>query len=167
MDYLLGSRGAGPCRACGQHSPGRWPGDRCAPCWNDRLRARTKQMQAGPTWLYRLFDEHGTLLYLGVTTRQLKDRYKEHRKTMPWWPEVARREEVLLDMGFSAAEKLELAAIQAEHPLYNSLGQEVPLGQPWRCDFPDMAAWRRAWFEWRALFREGRLTPAERGALGR
>jgi predicted GIY-YIG superfamily endonuclease len=126
--------------------------------------------------MYRLYDAGGGLLYIGITQREPRERFKEHRKTMLWWPEVARRDVLLLDVTFHAAELLERAAIRDERPLYNHHGQpsdepgkrrQRPDGywtQPWRCDYPDPASWSRAWFEWRAVVRDERLTPAERAA---
>jgi len=40
--------------------------------------------------VYRLYDAHGDLLYIGVTDN-LKGRFNQHRQERPWWGEVARK----------------------------------------------------------------------------
>jgi hypothetical protein len=45
---------------------------------------------ADRTALYRLYDETGQLLYVGITTYPPK-RFVEHERDKPWWPQVARR----------------------------------------------------------------------------
>jgi predicted GIY-YIG superfamily endonuclease len=42
------------------------------------------------TALYRLYDAHGDLLYIGATDN-LKGRFNQHRTEKPWWGEVARK----------------------------------------------------------------------------
>ncbi len=68
-------------------------------------------------WLYRLFAHDGTLLYVGIT-RCVEERFAEHRKKRPWWPEVARH----TVQTYASREDVELAerhAIYREKPLYN------------------------------------------------
>lgn len=73
-----------------------------------------------PHALYRLYDEHGTLLYIGISLR-VAERMREHEAKQPWWTEVATaRFEPHLDK--TAALLAEAAAIQAEHPKYNVRG---------------------------------------------
>jgi predicted GIY-YIG superfamily endonuclease len=40
------------------------------------------------TALYRLYDEAGTLLYIGIT-KDLENRWSQHAKASLWWPRVA------------------------------------------------------------------------------
>jgi predicted GIY-YIG superfamily endonuclease len=123
----------------------------------------------GPTALYRLYDEHGQLLYLGITGNPAQ-RWKDHRKTMPWWPEVARREVEWLPMGRAGAVRVERAALAAERPLYERTVMVLPEGcppPPPHAHHPPRAEYWPAWLQWRALFRELQLNPEERAALGR
>lgn len=77
----------------------------------------TVQTVALQQWLYRLYAEDGTLLYVGVTQCG-QERFAEHRKSKPWWPQVAShtiqvyesRTDVLL---------AERHAIYREKPLHN------------------------------------------------
>ncbi|SES03068.1 GIY-YIG catalytic domain-containing protein [Streptomyces qinglanensis] len=134
--------------------------------------------------MYRLYDAEGTLLYVGVTWAP-KQRWKDHRKEMLWWPEVTDKH--LTWYGTRPeAEEAELSAIQAENPLYNKsgfgfdaegepLGPVLPSGvppQPWGAriayQLPAVRpAYRLEWFTWRAQLRDAYLTPEERAALGR
>lgn len=41
----------------------------------------------GRVFLYRFFNEVGSLLYVGITWNPW-DRWRVHRKEKPWWPEV-------------------------------------------------------------------------------
>jgi predicted GIY-YIG superfamily endonuclease len=67
--------------------------------------------------LYRMFDEGGTLLYVGITNDP-KQRFHDHAKGQPWWSRVANirvenhpsREALVLS---------EQVAIRDENPLYN------------------------------------------------
>jgi hypothetical protein len=47
----------------------------------DRLRARR-------TALYRFYDLTDVLLYVGITAN-VPQRFEDHRKEKPWWPDVA------------------------------------------------------------------------------
>ncbi|MFJ9847523.1 GIY-YIG nuclease family protein [Kitasatospora sp. NPDC101155] len=116
----IGSGGPGPCRDCDQHSPDRWPGDRCRPCWEKVLAERRARIGFGPTALYRLYDRGGELLYIGITTHPVP-RFREHAAEMPWWPEVDEDATAVewLDCGLSYAAEAEAAAIRDELPLYN------------------------------------------------
>lgn len=92
------------------------------------------------TYLYRLYDESGALLYVGIATG-LGHRFDEHQKK-PWFPDVltvrlerfASREDAL------AAEK---AAIAAESPPHNVIYSKVsyfdrlqPTSRPRRTQCP-------------------------------
>jgi predicted GIY-YIG superfamily endonuclease len=135
-------------------------------------------MFAEQTVLYRLYDENGQLLYVGVTGDP-KTRWKEHRTKMPWWPEVTRRRLELYDTGVEAR-AAEARAICDEGPLYNrtpgrdAQGRPVERPLPSGCPEPPGYAWSPphaeywpAWFTWRAVFRDCMLTPEEKAALGR
>jgi hypothetical protein len=70
--------------------------------------------------LYRFYDEHGALLYIGMTGRAPFRRLLEHICDKPWAREMARWE--VDPRSFDTeAEVLaaERAAIRAEHPRYN------------------------------------------------
>lgn len=69
------------------------------------------------TFLYRCFDCADRLLYVGVT-KNPDDRFREHRATSRWFPNVTRIEkEEFLDR--KSALKAELTAIRSEGPLHN------------------------------------------------
>ncbi|MEV6212920.1 GIY-YIG nuclease family protein [Kitasatospora sp. NPDC051914] len=86
-------------------------------------RERWDRLNSKQTALYRLFDEDGVLLYVGITA-DLKKRFYNHRcgngKTPPkaWWPQVAEQRIEWFD-DRSEAEDAESFAIVAEHPLHN------------------------------------------------
>ena len=71
------------------------------------------------TALYRLRDGDGSLLYVGVTM-DIKRRFHQHRKSQPWWAEVADYEVQILSTRSSAL-MAERKAIQSEKPQYNRL----------------------------------------------
>jgi hypothetical protein len=83
------------------------------------------------TWehvLYRLYDEGGTLLYVGITN-SITTRFTAHAKTQPWWSEVAGcRVEFYPDR--AALERAELDAIRFDRPRYNVRGSAIPRPQP-------------------------------------
>lgn len=70
-----------------------------------------------PTALYRLRDQEGWLLYVGITDNPER-RWKDHAKDKPWWPEVADRS---IDWLPSRAHAIaaEAAAIRTERPRHN------------------------------------------------
>jgi len=169
-DPTIGSKGAGRCGDCGRHSPGRWPGDRCHPCWQTAVDDRNARVERGPTALYRLYDADGQLLYIGISIDPDR-RFKEHRKEQGWWPAVVRRDIEWLDCGGWDAIHAEWAAIRAEQPPFNrSHLVELPPGCP---DLPvfgswfDRAAEYREWRRWWAVYRDCRLNRQELEALGR
>jgi antitoxin (DNA-binding transcriptional repressor) of toxin-antitoxin stability system/predicted GIY-YIG superfamily endonuclease len=70
-----------------------------------------------PTALYRLYDESGALLYIGISNDPDR-RFEQHAYDKPWWPRVASRVvEWLPDR--TAAEQAEIAAIRKESPQLN------------------------------------------------
>lgn len=71
--------------------------------------------------VYRLYDARGQLLYVGKAV-SLPSRCRAHKATQPWWPEVASvTTEPCADL--AEAERLELIAIQQEHPKHNRAGR--------------------------------------------
>ncbi|GAA2929604.1 GIY-YIG nuclease family protein [Streptomyces enissocaesilis] len=70
-----------------------------------------------PTALYRLRDQSGTLLYVGITNN-LGWRWKTHAADKEWWPEVVTRSIEWFPTR-SHALAAEAAAIRAEQPLHN------------------------------------------------
>jgi predicted GIY-YIG superfamily endonuclease len=71
------------------------------------------------TALYRLFDEGGVLLYIGIS-HQPEVRFEQHSKLKEWWPRVARREVEWFDDRPTAA-KTEEEAVRAEDPEFNRI----------------------------------------------
>ncbi|MFF8297700.1 hypothetical protein ACF07M_20200 [Streptomyces globisporus] len=69
------------------------------------------------TALYRLYDEGGTLLYIGIS-HQPEVRFVQHSKLKGWWPQVHRREMEWFD-DRPAATRAEADAIRSEDPEYN------------------------------------------------
>lgn len=69
------------------------------------------------TALYRLHDEQGQLLYIGISTKPLS-RWTQHSGDKEWWPEVAA---LSLDWFDSTTEAraMEAHAIRSEHPTHN------------------------------------------------
>ena len=74
----------------------------------------------GRTALYRLYDKAGHLLYVGVTSNP-DARWKQHSAKKEWWPLVDKRTIAWHDTRVDA-ERVELAAIAAEEPRYNTVG---------------------------------------------
>lgn len=71
------------------------------------------------TALYRLYDEGGALLYIGIS-HQPEVRFGQHSKVKEWWPRVARREVEWLDDRPTAA-KAEEVAVRTEDPEFNNI----------------------------------------------
>ncbi|MEU1088899.1 hypothetical protein ABZ401_19045 [Streptomyces sp. NPDC005892] len=69
------------------------------------------------TALYRLYDEAGTLLYIGIS-HQPEVRFAQHSKLKSWWPAVSRKVVEWFD-DRPAAAKAEADAIRAEDPEFN------------------------------------------------
>jgi len=168
-------RGPGLCRDCGGHSDDRRQGNLCGACWQVRLDVRRRRWEEGPVALYRLYDEDGNLLYIGITP-EVVERWKDRRRRMPWWPEVARDDITWLDGGRVAAMRAEGQAIMAERPWYNRSPMDddgrpdngvLPEGCPPQPGFawhPKRSEYWPDWFRWRALFRELQLNRQERAA---
>ncbi|KAB7832513.1 GIY-YIG nuclease family protein [Streptomyces mobaraensis] len=77
---------------------------------------------AGRTALYRLYDAHDTLLYVGIAGAPRR-RWADHARDKgdAWWPEVVTKEVEWFDTR-RAATKAELAAILSERPRHNAVG---------------------------------------------
>lgn len=78
-----------------------------------------------PTALYRLFDQYGALLYVGIST-QPETRWSQHASDKPWWSLVQHRK-VEWHPDRATAETAEREAVRAEMPLYNTAGAERSL----------------------------------------
>jgi predicted GIY-YIG superfamily endonuclease len=109
-----------------------------------------------PQVVYRLFNEAGELLYIGMTGR-LGQRLKNHASTQPWWNEVATVTEEPVPGNYMDAAQVERRAIAKEFPKYNVRDRApdrpvpTPDGQPlfiplgkscqgnerWRCTICD------------------------------
>lgn len=70
-----------------------------------------------PTDLYRLYDNQGTLLYIGISN-SWQSRMAEHATTKEWWPEVSRSQIAHFPCRCLAAHA-ERNAIQTEAPRFN------------------------------------------------
>jgi prevent-host-death family protein len=69
------------------------------------------------TAVYRLYDEAGRLLYIGISY-QPEVRFEQHSELKSWWADVARREIEWFDDRPTAA-AAEALAIRTEDPEYN------------------------------------------------
>lgn len=70
--------------------------------------------------LYRIYDEAGSIIYIGATT-SMSNRLSTHARTQPWWDIAA---SITLEH-FSTPEELfemESEAIETEKPRFNVLG---------------------------------------------
>lgn len=73
--------------------------------------------QQGRTALYRLYDESGRLLYVGIT-RNPEARFAQHRADKPWWDMVARKDIEWYDKRVNALAAEEIA-IKVKDPMFN------------------------------------------------
>lgn len=90
-----------------------------------RTRAREKAKESDDTRrtaLYRLRDDAGQLLYIGISEDPLR-RWPEHAKGKAWWPKVV---DLSLEWFGSRTEAfaMEAAAIRSEQPLHNVVHNE-------------------------------------------
>jgi predicted GIY-YIG superfamily endonuclease len=73
------------------------------------------------TFVYLLHDDNDAPLYVGVTDSPTR-RFRQHAKTKPWWPLVARR--TLVKFSDRASALLwESALIEALFPQFNRTGE--------------------------------------------
>ena len=70
--------------------------------------------------VYRLYDRHGFLLYVGCTT-DLERRLAAHKRIQAWWSDVAHVTALPFD-DVEAAYRAEAHAIYTEHPQHNVAG---------------------------------------------
>ena len=70
------------------------------------------------TALYRLYDEGGVLLYVGITNMP-NVRFDAHTMK-PWWRQVAHKDVTWYD-NRQLASQAEVMAIRTEHPVHNSM----------------------------------------------
>ena len=92
------------------------------------------------TALYRFYDAHGMLLYVGITDRPGR-RWQEHMERKPWYPQV-RHQAATWYGSEPEARRAETRAIRAEHPKFNVVGAIRPAG--WRFDLRDQPLWEYA-----------------------
>jgi predicted GIY-YIG superfamily endonuclease len=78
-------------------------------------------LSGSATSVYRLFDQAGRLLYVGITSRDPGRRLYEHERQQPWWPRVHR---AALERFPARPEALraEQLAIKTEGPEFNERG---------------------------------------------
>lgn len=86
----------------------------------------TDDFYTRPTAVYRLYDDGGMLLYVGIA-HDLATRWRQHRKTKEWWPRVARKA-IAWCNDRPSAEMGEQLVIMEEGPYFN---RNMP---PWRVD---------------------------------
>lgn len=78
------------------------------------------------TALYRLYDQDGRLMYVGISSIP-EERWRGHRRDKPWWPQVARKS-VEWHATLAAARAAERSAIKTELPVHNV--QHHPVNGP-------------------------------------
>lgn len=73
---------------------------------------------ATPTSVYRYYDSHGILIYVGITSRGI-GRNREHNRRAEWWPHVGAQE---VDHFLTRAQALDVERdlIQRFRPPFNS-----------------------------------------------
>lgn len=86
--------------------------------------AEAEECQAGPTALYRYFDEADLLLYVGISDR-LRSRTGSHIAGSSWM-DFAVRSTIERHPTRAIALEAEEAAIHAEHPLFNHQHNDTP-----------------------------------------
>lgn len=90
--------------------------------------------QRGRTAVYRLYDADGTPLYIGISDDPER-RFKQHRDSKPWWPQVARKT-IEWHPNRTLALKAEATAIEAETPAYNIDHNPIALQNPVSTHWP-------------------------------
>lgn len=88
---------------------------------------------AGAIYVYRLFDAHGDLLYVGCSNNLLFRQYI-HGREKEWFPDVATWRLVGPFLSRAGAEAVERQAIQTEKPRHNVMhtarhAEQVLMGQ--------------------------------------
>lgn len=77
------------------------------------------------TAIYRFYDTHRVLLYVGITNEPWR-RWREHVLTQPWYPQ-ARHWTVTWHDSEQAARRAELKAIRGERPRFNKADAPEPV----------------------------------------
>lgn len=84
---------------------------------NEAIQAQIAEMQAWKHSLYRHFDIHGQLLYIGISISAV-NRLGQHKVNSHWFNAIQRIEVQKFKTREDAA-AAEIIAIQTEHPLHN------------------------------------------------
>lgn len=84
-----------------------------------RLRSGRPEM-VKQHWVYRMWDSRDRLLYIGVTSGDIRTRASGHKFEKPWWPLVHRVETTEFPDRKSAAEA-ERVALAEERSVFNIL----------------------------------------------
>lgn len=77
------------------------------------------------TAVYRIYDDAGALLYVGIT-RDIAARFREHKGDKAWWRTRAHRYVVLWYPTREIAAAEEQEAIRGEHPEFNQMHASLP-----------------------------------------
>lgn len=95
----------------------------CHPRSTSSAPRRTKPARDDlPHYVYRLFDESGRLLYVGMTYDP-RSRRLAHKSDKPWWDEVASWR-LTIYPNRAHALRVEARAILTEDPAYNIRGRD-------------------------------------------
>ncbi|MFE1362616.1 GIY-YIG nuclease family protein [Streptomyces harbinensis] len=122
---------------------------------------------ASRTALYRLFDQEGRLLYVGISVNPTS-RWSVHAGEKTWWPEVHRKDvEWFGDR--QQAEAAEIAAIAKERPLYNvehsTVRKRGDAKSEYRSPYPAPRQIRVATEMWLAFDKAAKANGTTRGRL--
>lgn len=93
----------------------------------------TETRRPHPSSVYRIYDEHATLIYVGVTDRGHK-RQSEHVQTKPWAWEIAETHWEHFRTRKAALNR-ERELIATKHPRHNVLLRDGADGQPEQIEF--------------------------------
>lgn len=88
------------------------------------------------TAVYRWYDEHGTLLYVGITSHLMR-RTHDHAKEKPWWSSVARSEVEHYETREQALTR-EAELIRSLRPVHNVM---LNRGNPARTEYMQARHW--------------------------
>jgi len=93
------------------------------------------------TAVYRLFDDEGALLYVGIADH-IGRRWDQHAVAQPWWPQVQRQTVTWFPSRGDAADA-EIQAIRSEHPVHNVRHNEHPAVEA-ETGLPEITTWTDA-----------------------
>jgi excinuclease UvrABC nuclease subunit len=88
-----------------------------------------------PHKVYRCFDADGRLIYVGMTSLAIEQRFRVHRAKNPQVATDTARVEIAHYRSRSEAAEAESRAIDTERPLYN-----IRRGAPWEPTKDDLRA---------------------------